>query len=88
MVLIINNSLKYELVKKISKKEEFEENQEWYNNNTKELKKTHGGSFIAIDKKEVVDSSSDFDKLFNKFKEKLSKVFIVYVPKEGEVTYW
>ncbi|MBU4266484.1 MAG: DUF5678 domain-containing protein [Candidatus Altiarchaeales archaeon] len=76
------------LAKQMAHKRPIDENQDWFNEHIKELKKEHGGTFVAIRNKYVIESNNDFDKLFEKFKKESSKVYIVYLPKEGEVSYW
>ncbi len=88
MALKVGRQLERRIAENIAKGSGYEENQRWYNRKIKELRKKYGGSFIAISEKKVIDSSSDFDRLLNAFKKELSEIYIVYVPKEGETTYW
>lgn len=68
----------------------FSRNGEHYGNNTKQIKKEFAGKFIAIHDEDIVLSKDEPKDLLGELKarfgeEKLSEIYITYVPREQEV---
>lgn len=68
----------------------FSENSKYYIQNMEQLRKDHGGNFIAILKGEIVEEEDDAQRLLDLLREKYteaerSQTYTTYVPLEQEI---